>query len=140
MIAQVPLRLAARTRCSANAMKAARSAGDGEEASARSEKLVKAGIQDTAGLNSEGIEGFPLSFSLRCPCTLLTEGSHLGSGASLDSASRAHVGHCGVRGDNVDRTVCAAIRTLKDYFRAFLGAKHVIGHFRGAVYTSLPCQ
>ena len=30
MIAQVPLRLTARMRCSANATKAARSAGDGE--------------------------------------------------------------------------------------------------------------
>ena len=28
---------------------------------------MKAGIQGAAGLNSEGIEGFPLSFSLRCP-------------------------------------------------------------------------
>ena len=62
MIAQVPLRLTARMRCSANAMKAARLAGDGEEAtSTKLEKLVKAGIQGTAGLNSEGIEGFPLS-------------------------------------------------------------------------------
>ena len=101
---------------------------------------MKAGIQGAAGLNSEGVEGFPLSLSLRCPSTLLTEGSHLGSGTSLDSASRANIGHCGVRGDNVDQAVRAAIRTPKDYVRAFLGAKHVIGHFRGAVYTSLPCQ
>ena len=36
---------------------------------------MKAGIQGAAGLNSEGIEGFPLSLSLRCPSTLLTEGS-----------------------------------------------------------------
>ena len=35
---------------------------------------MKAGIQGAAGLNSEGIEGFPLSLSLRCPSTLLTEG------------------------------------------------------------------
>ena len=83
---------------------------------------MKAGIQDAASLNSEGIEGFPLSLSLRCPSTLLTEGSHLGSGASLDSASGAHVGNCGVRGDNVDQTVRAAIRTPKDYVRAFLFA------------------
>ena len=93
---------------------------------------MKAGIQGTANLNSEGIEGFPLSCSLRSPSTLLTEGSHLGSGTSLDSASRANIGHCGVRGDNVDQAVRAAIRTPKDYVRAFLGAKHVIGHFRGA--------
>ena len=56
---------------------------------------MKAGIQGAAGLNSEGIEGFPLSLSLRCPSTLLTEGSHLGSGASLDSASRAQLGIVG---------------------------------------------
>ena len=101
---------------------------------------MKAGIQGAAGLNSEGIEDFPLGLSFRCPSTLLTEGSHLGSGASLDSASRAHIGHCGVRGDNVDQAVRAAIRTPKDFTRTFLGAKRVIGHFRGAVYTSLPCQ
>ena len=42
---------------------------------------MKAGIQGTAGLNSEGVAGFSLNLSLRCPSTLLiTEGSHLGSG------------------------------------------------------------
>ena len=48
---------------------------------------MKAGIQGAAGINSEGV-----SLSLRCPSTLLTEGSHLGSGAQFGydrSASRA---------------------------------------------------
>ena len=49
-------------------------------------ELVKAGIQGTASLNSEGIEGFPLSLSLRCPSTFIAKSSHLGSGASLDGA------------------------------------------------------
>ena len=34
---------------------------------------MKAGIQGAAGLNSEGVEGFPLGLSLRCPSTLLIE-------------------------------------------------------------------
>ena len=41
----------------------------------------------------------------------------------MESASRAHGGNFGVSGDNVDQTVRAAIRTPKDYVRAFLGEK-----------------
>ena len=70
MTAQVPLGLTARMRHSANAKKAARSEGEGKEATARIlKKLVKAGIQSTASPNSEGVEGFPLSLGLCCPST-----------------------------------------------------------------------
>ena len=82
MIMQVPLRLTARMRCSANARKAAFKWRRGRGNSKKLEKPVKGGIQGAAGLNSEGIEGFPLSFSLRCPSTPLTEGS-LGLGLGL---------------------------------------------------------
>ena len=65
------------------------------------------------------------------PRSLERVAGDVGSGASLDSAPRANIGHCGVRGDNADQAVRAAIRTPKDYVRAFLGAKHVIGQTSG---------
>ena len=79
--------------------------------------------QASINVNGKGVEGLPLGPSLRCPSTLLTESSHLGSGASLDSAPRANIGHWRVRSDDVDQTVRVATRTPKDYDRAFVGEK-----------------
>ena len=49
----------------------------GRGSSKNFKKRAKAGIRSTASLNSEGVGGFPLSLSLHCRSTFLTESRHL---------------------------------------------------------------